>query len=194
MRRCARSRLQVARVNHELHTAHTILDIQGIVAGLAGIEPRTRNALLMAVQPLAAQVGETPACQALCGSRASFYRLQRSTPGRQLPRPTPARALCEARARADPAMCSPARASKTGRQRRSLRRCSTKAITSARSRRMYRIAGRRSPGPRAAQSDQSIHSTPSPYLVATAQKSDLVLAHRLSVGADQVDVLLPKGS
>ena len=50
----------------------------------------------MAVQPLAAQVGVAPACQALGVSRASFYRRQRSTPGRQQPRPTPARALCEA--------------------------------------------------------------------------------------------------
>ena len=56
---------QVARLEHELHTAHTILDVQGKVAGLLGIEPRTRNALLIAVQPLAAQVGVAPACQAL---------------------------------------------------------------------------------------------------------------------------------
>ena len=49
----------------------------------------------MAVQPLAAQVGVAPACQALGVSRATFYRRQRSTPGRQQPRPTPARALCE---------------------------------------------------------------------------------------------------
>ena len=50
----------------------------------------------MAVQPLAAQVGVAPACQALGVSRATFYRRQRSTPGHQQPRPTPARALCEA--------------------------------------------------------------------------------------------------
>ena len=46
----------------------------------------------MAVQPLAAQVGVAPACQALGVSRATFYRRQRSTPGHQQPRPTPARA------------------------------------------------------------------------------------------------------
>ena len=51
---------------------------------------------MIAVQPLAAQVGVAPACQALGVSRASFYRRQRSTPGHQQPRPTPARALCEA--------------------------------------------------------------------------------------------------
>ena len=65
-------------------------------AARPGIEPRTRNALLIAVQPLAAQVGVAPACQALGVSRASFYRRQRSTPGHRQPRPTPARALCEA--------------------------------------------------------------------------------------------------
>ena len=51
---------------------------------------------MIAVQPLAAQVGVAPACQALGVSRASFYRHQRSTPGHRQPRPTPARALCEA--------------------------------------------------------------------------------------------------
>ena len=61
----------------------------------AGIEPRTRNALLMAAQPLAEQVGVVPACQALGVSRATFYRRQRLTPGHQQPRSTPARALCD---------------------------------------------------------------------------------------------------
>ena len=51
---------------------------------------------MIAVQPLAAQVGVAPACQALGVSRATFYRRQRSTPGHRQPRPTPARALCEA--------------------------------------------------------------------------------------------------
>ena len=50
----------------------------------------------MAAQPLAEQVGVVPACRALGVSRATFYRRQRSTPGHQQPRPTPARALCEA--------------------------------------------------------------------------------------------------
>ena len=86
---------KVARLEHELHTAHTILDVQGKVAGLLGIEPRTRNALLMAAQPLAEQVGVVPACQALGVSRATFYRRQRLTPGHQQPRSTPARALCD---------------------------------------------------------------------------------------------------
>ena len=50
----------------------------------------------MSAQPLAVQVGVVPACQALGVSRATFYRRRRSTPGHQQPRPTPARALCEA--------------------------------------------------------------------------------------------------
>ena len=87
---------QVARLEHELHTAHTILDVQGKVAGLLGLNLERRAALLMAAQPLAVQVGVAPACQALGVSRATFYRRQRSTPGHQQPRPTPARALCEA--------------------------------------------------------------------------------------------------
>ena len=43
---------------------------------------------LIAVQPLAAQVGVAPACQALGVSRATFYRRQRSTPGHQQPVPS----------------------------------------------------------------------------------------------------------
>ena len=56
---------KVARLEKELHTAHTILDVQGKVAGLLGFQPRTREGLLMAVQPLASQVGVAPACRAL---------------------------------------------------------------------------------------------------------------------------------
>ena len=37
MRRCARWRRNVARLERELHTAHTILDVQGKVAGLLGL-------------------------------------------------------------------------------------------------------------------------------------------------------------
>ena len=46
----------------------------------AGIQPRTREGLLMAVQPLASQVGVAPACRALGVPRASFYRRQRPAP------------------------------------------------------------------------------------------------------------------
>ena len=124
---------QVARLEHELHTAHTILDVQGKSCWAAGIEPRTRNALLMAVQPLAAQVGVAPACQALGVSRAT------SLPSSEVNSRAPA-APSNARPGAvwkpsasRSSMCSPARASSTVRRRRSWRRCSTKAITCARS-------------------------------------------------------------
>ena len=50
----------------------------------------------MATHSLASQVGVAPACRALGVPRATFYRRHRSGPGRQQPRPTPARALCEA--------------------------------------------------------------------------------------------------
>ena len=49
----------------------------------------------MAAQELAPRVGVAPACRALGVSRATFYRCRRPRPGRQQPRPTPARALCE---------------------------------------------------------------------------------------------------
>ena len=50
----------------------------------------------MAAHSLALQVGVAPACRALGVPRATFYRRHRMVPGRQQPRPTPARALCEA--------------------------------------------------------------------------------------------------
>ena len=49
----------------------------------------------MAAKSLALQVGVVPACRALGVSRATFYRRHRMVPGRQQPRPTPARALCD---------------------------------------------------------------------------------------------------
>ena len=47
----------------------------------------------MAASSLAAHVGVAPACRALGVSRATLYRRRRPAPGRQQPRPTPARAL-----------------------------------------------------------------------------------------------------
>ena len=47
----------------------------------------------MAASSLAAHVGVAPACRALGVSRATWYRRRRPAPGRQQPRPTPARAL-----------------------------------------------------------------------------------------------------
>ena len=49
----------------------------------------------MAANSLALQVGVAPACRGLGVPRATFYRRHRSTPGRQQPRSTPARALRE---------------------------------------------------------------------------------------------------
>ena len=51
--------------------------------------------MLTAAKSLALQVGVAPACRALGVPRATFYRRHRSAPGRQQPRCTPARALCE---------------------------------------------------------------------------------------------------
>ena len=48
---------------------------------------------MIAAEGLSVQVGVEPACAALGVSRATFYRRKRPTPGRQQPRPTPARAL-----------------------------------------------------------------------------------------------------
>ena len=50
----------------------------------------------MAAQELAPRVGVAPACRAFGVSRATFYRCRRPRPGRQQPRPTPARALRDA--------------------------------------------------------------------------------------------------
>ena len=85
------------------HRAHD-LGRTGKSSRAAGIEPRTRNALLMAAQPLAVQVGVAPACQALGVSRATFYRRQR-LPGTSSP---VQRGRVRARARP---RCSPAHAS-----------------------------------------------------------------------------------
>ena len=51
---------------------------------------------MIAAEELSRQVGAEPACRALGVSRATFYRRMRSTPGHQQPRPSPARALCNA--------------------------------------------------------------------------------------------------
>ena len=53
----------------------------------------------MVAKSLALQVGVAPACRALGVSRATFYHRQRMVPGRQQPRPTPARTLVRYRTR-----------------------------------------------------------------------------------------------
>ena len=115
--------------SHELHTAHTILDVQGKVAARLLRIARTRNALLIAVQPLAAQVGVAPAAKHwACHGRAS---VRGQLPGTSCPVQRPPGRCVKPASRSS--MCSPARASSTVRRRRSWRRCSTKAITCARS-------------------------------------------------------------
>ena len=114
---------QVARLEHELHAAHTILDVQGKVAGLLGLNleraPRSRwrpNRLRCG------SVWHRPARRWACRG-PTFHRRRRSTPGTGSPvqRP-PGRCVKPSASRSS--MCSPAHASWTVRQRRSWRRCS----------------------------------------------------------------------
>ena len=118
---------KVARLEKEL--AHRPYDPgrPGKSCRAAGIQPRTREGLLMAVQPLASQVGVTPACRALGVPRATFYRRRRPAPGHRQPRPASARALCASERAITSSTCFPARASSTGHRPRSSRRCSMKA-------------------------------------------------------------------
>ena len=139
----------------------------------------------MAAQPLAVQVGVAPACQALGLSRATFYRRQRSTPGHQQPRPTPARALCEAEREAGP-RCA---------RRPTLRRpcagggrgdaASTTATTCARSDDVSDT------GPRIGRSESGAINVSIPVHQTRAgghsAEPDLVLGHHQAVGAGEVD-------
>ena len=118
----------MARLEKELHTAHTILDVQGKVAGAAGIQPRTREGLADG-RPAARIAGRRGAGVPSAGGATGLYLLP----------------LSEARSRASAApvlrppgpcvrpnartssTCSPARASSTGHRPRSSRRCSMKA-------------------------------------------------------------------
>ena len=174
-----------ARVAHRAHDPGRA----GKSCRAAGIEPRTRNALLIAVQPLAAQVGVAPACQALGVSRASFYRRQRSTPGHQQPRPTPARALCEAeREQILDVLAGP----------RFVDRAPAEVVATlldeghylCSERTMYRILAADQPV-RERRNQREHPQYTKPELVATAPNQTLVLGHHQAVGADQVDVLLP---
>ena len=61
----------------------------------------------MAARELSGQVGIQPACRALGVSRATFYRRQKPSTGREQPRPTPARALCaDERDKVNEILCS----------------------------------------------------------------------------------------
>ena len=83
------------RLEHESHTAHTILDVQGKVAGLLGLTSNTERALDGG--PTACGAGRRGAGLPSTGRvTGDLLPRQRSTPGHQQPRPTPARTLCEA--------------------------------------------------------------------------------------------------
>ena len=110
---------KVARLEKELHTAHTNPGRPGKSCRAAGIQPRTREGLLMAVQPLASQVGVAPACRALGVPRASFYRRQRPAPGHRQPRPTPRPGPACVRTRRTSLDVLASRASSTGHRPRS---------------------------------------------------------------------------
>ena len=86
---------KVARLEKELATARDS-GSTGTSCRAAGIQPQRREGLLMAAKSLASPVGVAPTCRAVGVSRATIYRRHRMAPGRQQPRPTPARVLCEA--------------------------------------------------------------------------------------------------
>ena len=98
-----------------------------VVAGLLAIQPRTREGLLMAVQPLASQVGVAPACRALGVPRRFLLpSIRGPLPGISSPVLRPPGPCVRPNARTS-STCSPARASSTGHRPRSSRRCSMKA-------------------------------------------------------------------
>ena len=155
----------------------------------AGIEPRTRNALLMAAQPLAEQVGVVPACQALGVSRATFYRRQRLTPGHQQPRSTPARALCDSeREQVLDVLACP----------RFVDRAPAEVVATlldeghylCSERTMYRILATNQPV-RERRNQREHPQYAKPELVATAPNQTWSWGYHQTAGADEVDVLLP---
>ena len=97
-----------ARLREELRKAHIVIEVQGKVSGLLGVEPRGREELLSAARSLAGHVGVSAACEALGLARATFYRRRRPKTGQRQPRPAPARALSEAeRSEVFEVLCSP---------------------------------------------------------------------------------------
>ena len=144
---------------------------------------------MIAVQPLAAQVGVAPACQALGVSRATFYRRQRSTPGHRQPRPTPARALCEAeREQILDVLAGP----------RFVDRAPAEVVATlldeghylCSERTMYRILAADQPV-RERRNQREHPQYTKPELVATAPNQTWSWDITKLFGADQVDVLLP---
>ena len=180
---------KVARLEHELHTATHDPGCAGKSCRAAGIEPRTRNALLMAAQSLAEQVGIVPACRALGVSRATFYRRQRLTPGHQQPRSTPARALCDSeREQVLDVLACP----------RFVDRAPAEVVATlldeghylCSERTMYRILATNQPV-RERRNQREHPQYAKPELVATAPNQTWSWDYHQTAGADEVDVLLP---
>ena len=83
----------MARLEKELHTAHTILTSREKLPGCWGFS--LEHGKTADGRPAARIAGRRGAgVPSAGGARASFYRRQRPAPGHQQPRPTPARALC----------------------------------------------------------------------------------------------------
>ena len=170
-----------ARVAHRAHDPGRV----GKSCRAAGIEPRTRNALLMVAQPLAEQVG----AGVLGVSRATFYRRQRSTPRHQQPRPTPARALSESEHEQVLDVLADARF---------VDHAPAEVVATlldeghylCSERTMYRILAADRPvrERRNQREHPQVHQT---RAGGHGAEPDLVLGHHQAVGADEVDVLLP---
>ena len=92
-RKCASWSGENTRLEKELRKARLIIDVQGKVAGLLGIEPRGRDELVKAAEALATYVGVKPACDALEGrpshvlSSSEAHQPGISSPAR--PQPVP---------------------------------------------------------------------------------------------------------
>ena len=143
----------------------------------------------MAANSLALQVGVAPACRALGVPRATFYRRHRMVPGRQQPRPTPARALCEAeRERVlDTLGCE-----------RFVDRSPAEVVATlldegqylCSERTMYRILAANQPV-RERRNQLTHPNYTKPELVATGPNQTWSWEHHAPAGAETVDVLLP---
>ena len=188
----ARSDASGISLEHELHTAHTILDVQGKVAGLLGLRPRTRNALLIAVQPLAAQVGVAlglPSTGRVTRELLPSSEVNSRAPSE--PRPTPVLGRCVKPSASRSSMCSAGP--------RFVDRAPAEVVATlldeghylCSERTMYRILAADQPVTRASAISASIPSTRKPAAGGHGAEPDLVLGHHQAVGADQVDVLLP---
>ena len=152
-----------------------MIEVQGKVSGLAGVEPRGREELLSAARSLA--------------GRATFYRRRRPKTGQRQPRPAPARALSEAeRSEVFEVLCSPRFADRAPAEVYATLLDEGVYLCSERT--MYRIlADSKAVRERRAQRSHPNH--PKPEVVARAPNEGVVLGHHAAAGAGEVAVLLP---